>query len=291
MGSSPIARSRRQGSRWTARPGVFHGTPQATGQYFFSVDISDGAGAPGHTRLQHRDLRGWGESAAQPAVRPEFRTAAARQLHQSVDCDWRSGALSLLPDAGSVTGSRHAGAGWTTAPDVLQQPGRLHRRVDRQRCVSHLDSRDRFYGRALRSSDHDDGVCRSRSCRWAHGPEGAVGTAVLVQPGSVWRRRSVSRTILNTFSPLPPGLSLNAVTGQISGTPTAAGSFFPTITLTDLGDVELGVAGVFAWPSIRSTSLRSYCRSASSAHSSASHSVRRGAVAHARSPRMPIWAA
>ena len=51
----------------------------------------------------------------------------------------------------------------------------------------------------------------------------------------LWKRNSSSNATLSYSDggTLPPGLSISPTTGQITGTPTTAGSYSVTITATD----------------------------------------------------------
>src|SRR5262249_31103772 len=70
---------------------------------------------------------------------------------------------------------------------------------------------------------------------------GTVGTAASVQ---VQASDSASgQTLTYSASGLPPGLSINASSGLISGTPTTAGSYSVTITVKD-GTGATGTAGL-----------------------------------------------
>lgn len=63
-------------------------------------------------------------------------------------------------------------------------------------------------------------------------PQGIVGTAYAV---TVTVTSGVGPFILGA-SDLPPGLSLNGLSGDITGTPSAAGTFFVTLSVTDRGE-------------------------------------------------------
>ena len=69
-------------------------------------------------------------------------------------------------------------------------------------------------------------------------PDGRVGAAysqtVVVTGGSVLSTGLAQ--IVFGATDLPPGLSLNGLTGVVSGTPAAAGTFFVTFTATDKGE-------------------------------------------------------
>jgi alpha-tubulin suppressor-like RCC1 family protein len=64
-------------------------------------------------------------------------------------------------------------------------------------------------------------------------PAGVTGAAYSAQPTLLGGRPPFSWTA----SGLPPGLAINAATGQISGTPAAAGSYTPTLGVTDANGI------------------------------------------------------
>jgi hypothetical protein len=89
-------------------------------------------------------------------------------------------------------------------------------------------------------------------------PDAVVGTpysTTLTAAGGVapyhWLATSGVLPPLPPQPALPDGLTLNATTGEISGTPTAAGSGAVVITVTDAANVA--VAGTFTWAATAAT--------------------------------------
>ena len=213
--------------------GVFHGTPQATGQYFFSVDISDGT--PGHVVTRSFSLAIYAAGANPPLNLPFGPNFGPLLLGNFTNQLTATGGVapyhySLTPGATPVPGMRVQDGqplpSFFTSPGgfigVLTDSGVFHT------SIRVTDSTGAHFDRAITMTVSPLAIVSLGA--W---PRGAVGTAYsfsLVPFGGV----GPYSYAVSTFSPLPPGLSLNTVTGQISGTPTATGNFFPTITLTDL---------------------------------------------------------
>jgi Tfp pilus assembly protein PilW len=66
-----------------------------------------------------------------------------------------------------------------------------------------------------------------------------------------------------SWSPVPPGLSLDPNSGAITGTPTSAATYTPTVTVTDSGGATVNQSYAFVInpkPSIKSTSLPSWTK-------------------------------
>jgi hypothetical protein len=75
------------------------------------------------------------------------------------------------------------------------------------------------------------------------GNSGVTFTTTSFPQGTVGQTYAATVTITSGVGPfifgadgLPPGLSLNGLTGDITGTPSAAGTFYTTLSVTDVGE-------------------------------------------------------
>ena len=213
--------------------GNLHGTPQATGQYSFSVDISDGT--PGHVVTRFFNIAIYAAGANPPLNLPFGPSFGGLLLGNFTNQLSATGGVppyhySLTPGATPVPGMRVQDGQplptFFTSPagfiGVLTDSGVFHT------SIRVTDSAGAHFDKAITMTVSPLAIVSQGT--W---PRGAVGTPYSFSLIPFGGTGPYSYT-MSGFQPLPPGLSLNSVTGQISGTPTTTGTFFPTITLTDL---------------------------------------------------------
>lgn len=244
--STPLAGTGVTGLTWTltagtylppgfvidSTTGVLHGTPQATGQYFFSVDISDGAG--------HLVTRSFGISI--------YAAGATPPLNLNIGSNFGPFLVGTITIQLFTTGGQ-APYHYALSPGATPIPGM--RVQDGQPLPTSFTSMGGFIGVVTDSGVYHTSI-RVTDSTGAHfdRPITVTVSPLAITSQNTWPRAAVgspySFTLaafggvgpysyaLSSFSTLPAGLTLNSATGQVSGTPTAAGTFFPSIVLTDL---------------------------------------------------------
>ena len=215
--------------------GLLHGTPTATGEYFFTVNATDSAGhfAVANFRVS---IFGAGEfPPLNPTFGPTFDRLAVGPLFITLSAS--GGApqyhYSLTPGASDIPGTRvqdgpplptffpsSATAGLV---GVITTPGTYHT------SIRVTDASGGFVDRpitlvvnalSILSQNQLPKATRSQPYAFTFTPFGGSG--------------SYSWSAFN----LPSGVSMDSVSGEISGTPTTSGTFFPSVTLTDVSSTK-----------------------------------------------------
>jgi len=207
--------------------GTLHGTPTATGQFGFSVDVTDGA-ATG-TRFFTIFIYAAGATAPLDLPLGINFTSAIGQFQLSLAATGGTGAYhyALEPGEPVIPGMRvQDGAplpiGFTGTGaylGVLTQPGAY------ATTIRVTDSNGAFLDRPITITVSPLQILSQNPL-----PRATAGAPYSFTLEPYGGAGPYAWSVTN----LPPGLSINA-SGQILGTPTVPGTYNPQITLTDLG--------------------------------------------------------
>ena len=204
------------GMTFTAGTGVLNGTPTAAGTFNFTITATDSIGATGsaaYTVVVNPAV------TVSPATLPDW-TVNKSGYSQTLTSANGTGAKTLSIPSGLPTGMT-----FTPASGVLNG----------------TPTTAGTFNFTLTATDAV-GASGSRPYSIVINPPGVITTATL--PNWTLNAAGYNQTLATTGGTgaitfgvsggaLPPGLNLNAGSGAITGTPTAAGTFNVTITATD----------------------------------------------------------
>jgi hypothetical protein len=200
--------------------GDITGTPTATGPFSFTIQVTDDAGNTG-TRAYSVSI-----SAAaviivvNPATLPNGTDGVA--YSQTVSAGGGTGPYTFAVTAGALPTGLSLDGNTGAITGTPTTPGSFPFTITATDSASATGTRDYTV---------DIAAAPALTLGPATLPDPANGTAysqTLVASGGVG-----PYAFAVTAGALPPGLTLNPATGEISGTPTAAGPFSFTITVTD----------------------------------------------------------
>jgi hypothetical protein len=219
--------------------GLISGTPAAAGQFNFNINVADAAG---HLLRMNVTLSIYAAGGAPPlilTVGPTFGPQMTGQLTVSLSASNTSGGMppyhySLTPGANVIPGMRVQDGQPLPTSFATSNP------IPTAAFIGVLDTPG-VYTTSIRVSDS--------ALPTTHVVDRAI--TITVSPLSILAPSQLPKATVGslysfvytvtggtapytwTASSLPAGLSMNPITGELSGTPTAAGSSNPTVIVTD----------------------------------------------------------